>query len=414
MSDTITGKPIFPHTYNLYISGTSPITMTDNVYNNIIQTDNNNITINLPSSATMMDSSSIMFSSGGGVLTIVPYAGDNIEGLTSITVSASGSCILNLHKAVHTWNNIMSSGGGGSSPLPFNTQTVYVSMAGNDTTGTGSITNPYLTITHAMSTITDSLWEKRYVIEVGPGNFADNFSWKAWVYINASTTGTTRLTGNIDINDISWSVPGSHSDERSGAENITFAGTLVLNWTLQPSPFGKFYFWNCNMNNNLLATGENPINQIYIQGGQWFAGITYTGINVSLVGVAGFGGNITCNPSSTSAVLACTGGFLSGNLVLNSTGGTGITASLLEFVVTGTITLTGAGTNLSATNSSLPILNNITIAGGAVLTRLTDTYSINYVPTTPANWNGNPTSLQNALDRISSLLHTLNAGTPIP
>src|ERR1700678_4333281 len=296
---TISGRPAFPHLYVLYISGTVPITLVDNQYTTIIQTDSSNITINLPASSYMMGGGNLNFKSGGGILTLTAYAGDNIEGSSTAHVTADSSCLLTLHKTNHTWNIIYNiSSIGYTGPVPFNSQIIYVNMGGNDTTGNGTLSAPYLTILNAMATITDALWEKRYIIELGPGNWADIFTWKAWVYINGPTNGSARLTGNININDPSWANPGSHSDVRSGAQNLTFVGNLLLDFTTQPSPYGKFYFWNCNMNNVLIANGYNSVNQIIIQGGVWFAGITWSCISVLLTGSICEGGALTCGPSS--------------------------------------------------------------------------------------------------------------------
>lgn len=37
-----------------------------------------------------------------------------------------------------------------------------------------------------------------------------------------------------------------------------------------------------------------------------------------------------------------------------------------------------------------------------------------YTPTVPTYWAGNPTSLTEAVERMASLLYTLNGGNPIP
>jgi hypothetical protein len=221
-------------------------------------------------------------------------------------------------------------------PSADSSQIVYVREGGNDVTGNGTITSPFATITHAMSTITDALWEKRYMIDLGPGNWADNFSWKAWVFIRGSTSIATRLTGTIDINDPSWAIPGSHDDERSGGQDLNFSGTMTLNWTTQPSPYGKFYFWNCNMNNTLVTTGQSPVNQFYAQGGLWFGGINATGTAVTLDGISGQGGTVTLNSSPTQCSLTAFGGGTVGNLILNYTSGTAPTATLIDFPILGT------------------------------------------------------------------------------
>src|SRR5579863_5895558 len=67
--------------------------------------------------------------------------------------------------------------------FPVNSQIVCVDKGGNDTLGNGTSIYPYLTITQAMASITDSAPTKRYVIKVGPGDYTDSFSLKANVAI---------------------------------------------------------------------------------------------------------------------------------------------------------------------------------------------------------------------------------------
>lgn len=308
---------------------------------------------------------------------------------------------------------IINSSGGSSSPG----QIIYVRQNGSDITGNGTIESPYASITHAMSTITDAAWEKRYVIDIGPGNWADNFSWKAWVFCKGNVVQATRLTGSININDPSWSIPGSHSDARAGAQDIAFTGTLTLDWSLNPvSPgvsYGKFYFWNCNVNNNLTMIGINIINQVIYTTGFLFGGMTISGVNVTTDGISGQTGTFLINSAPTQGSLTCFGGGTFGNLTLNYTVGAPISATLIDQPVLGAINISGAQASLSATDSSLPVQSQITLSGGATLTRLTDAYSMAYTPTNPAQWATLPTSLTNAIDRLASAVYVLRGNVPI-
>jgi len=301
-----------------------------------------------------------------------------------------------------THASFLPSSGGGGGPSASATQIVYVRGGGSNITGDGTITKPYASITYAMSTITDALWEKRYMIDLGPGNWADNFSWKAWVFIRGSTTLATRLTGTIDINDPSWAVAGSHSDERSGGLNLNFSGTMTLDFAAVSSLYGKFYFWQCNMNNLLLITGFHPVNQVIAENGFWFSGITVSGCNVTFNAVDGQGGTVTMNSSPTASAFTAYGGGQLGNLVVNYVSDLAPVTTLIDSPVLGNITLSGAGVVLSATNSSLPVQGNIILNGGASLTRLTDAYSLGYSPTVPSNWLVVPNNVTTALDTLAT------------
>src|SRR5271154_2293487 len=61
---------------------------------------------------------------------------------------------------------------------PSSSQIVYVMKGGNDSTGSGNLINPFLTIGHAMSTITTSSSTNPFVIFIGPGIFVENFDIK--------------------------------------------------------------------------------------------------------------------------------------------------------------------------------------------------------------------------------------------
>lgn len=295
-------------------------------------------------------------------------------------------------------------GGGGSGPSAFSTQIVYVRGGGDDMTGDGTILKPYASITHAMSTINDALWEKRYMIDLGPGNWADSFSWRAWVFIRGSYVFATRLTGTIDINDPSWAVPGTHFDQRAGAQDINFSGTVTLNYAAVSSLYGKFYFINCNMNNVLNITGFNPINQCVVEGGIWFGGVTATGVNILWNGVSGQGGTIALNSSTTACSFTGFGGGLIGSMALTYTVGVAPVATLIDCPVLSSVIVTGAGATLQATNSSLPPRGSINVSGGGVLTRLTDAYSLAYTPNVPGNWIGAPDNVADALDQTAARL----------
>lgn len=296
-------------------------------------------------------------------------------------------------------------GAGSEGPLPAISQIVVVRQGGNDLTGDGTLDFPYLTITHAMATITDALYEKRYMIDVGPGIYTDNFSWKAWVFLRGSVIQATKLSGTIDINDPSWAILGTHSDERSGAEDISFTGTVTLNFTSAPSLYGKFYFENCNMDNALVMTAQGPVNQVIIINGLWFGGITSNGGTILTQGLSLQSGAITLNSSSTSLNYGAYGGANNGNLVVSFTTGVAVTAALYDSPVLGTVSVTGASAILQTTSSSLPIKANVTVSGGGSIQLLSDAFGLGYTPTTSANWGITPpTQTQAALDQLAPMI----------
>lgn len=299
--------------------------------------------------------------------------------------------------------------GGGSAPLP--TQVVYVRVGGNDGTGNGTLDAPFLTISHAMSTITDATYDKRYIIDVGPGEHSDSFAIRAWVFLIGAGVLAARLNGNITINDASWAIGGVHSDVRAGIKNCSLRGTVAINFGLgATSPYGKFYFWGCWVNNLVTFTGVSNINQVIIEEGLWFQGIDIVSTVVSTNGWLNQGGIVTLRSGSNPGVIACQGGSNLGALTLLNTGGAAPTSTLLSCPTVGVITA-DSGTTLAATVDSLPQHSAMAVSG--TLTLLSDAYGLAYNPTAPSKWATLPISAQVAIDRLAAAIYLINGSIPI-
>lgn len=79
-------------------------------------------------------------------------------------------------------------------------QIVYVATNGNDSTGDGTYHNPFLTIKHAASTITDSSTNKRYSIKVAPGNYSEDnpITIPAYTMLEGEGKGVVKIIGQND------------------------------------------------------------------------------------------------------------------------------------------------------------------------------------------------------------------------
>jgi len=80
---------------------------------------------------------------------------------------------------------------------------IYVAKNGNDTTGTGSFQNPYLTIKEALANITDNSAVNRYEISVAPGVYSEDnpIQMKPWVAIKGSERPSTSVNAaNVTSN----------------------------------------------------------------------------------------------------------------------------------------------------------------------------------------------------------------------
>jgi len=86
-------------------------------------------------------------------------------------------------------------------------QTVYVAQDGSDSTGRGTVNEPYSTIEYALNQITDSSATKPYLVYINTGDYTEtNLVLKPWIYINGNSSSLT-VTGNVSL-DATWSGGG--------------------------------------------------------------------------------------------------------------------------------------------------------------------------------------------------------------
>ena len=74
-------------------------------------------------------------------------------------------------------------------------QMVYVAKNGNDITGNGFSSNPFLTVQRAINSITDASNSKKYVIEIKTGEYAESLSFKPYVELKGESKETAKITG---------------------------------------------------------------------------------------------------------------------------------------------------------------------------------------------------------------------------
>lgn len=270
---------------------------------------------------------------------------------------------------------------------PSTDQLVYVSKGGNDVTGNGSFGNPYLTIGQALTSITDSSPTKRYVIQVGPGDYPENLILKANIFIKGSGPIATRITGStININDVSWNI--TTADDRSGFQDISINNTATWDFTAQANDTqGKLYFWNIRTGSTWAVTADNAINQLIIQDSQMFGTTTFNGMTVYASGTTWQSGNIVLNSSSLAGVPATFTGVgcnIIGNISATWTSNATVTLNLSTVTMSSTSTLTASGTScvVNASEGSLPILANRTFSSGAILNRIGDYIATGLLSTT--------------------------------
>lgn len=287
-------------------------------------------------------------------------------------------------------------------PLPVLTQTVFVNKSGNDSTGNGSLSSPYLTIAAALASITDATTSKRYVVNVSAGLYAEtSFALKPFVWIEGagqSQAGACRVT--VTGNYVTLAAAFSTGNNRAGIQNIYFSGSTGINIdlvSLASSGSNVFEFSNIGMNGEFLFKANNAADFVDIVTGRIFGNILLQGGNVFFEQVYSAGGAIVANTSGPVALscdfLACS---IAGNSSIYSSSGRTNNFRFIACAIDGTIQADQVTTTVSILgggNASYPTITN----GATVLS------PVLYLPLTPANWAGSPpTTLNQAVDRLAS------------
>lgn len=264
--------------------------------------------------------------------------------------------------------------------VPATDQNYYVSKQGNDTTGNGSIGNPYLTIAKAYAVITDSSPTKRYGITVGPGDYNESLSIKANVFVKGAGPIVTRITGATqNINEATWNVISA--DNRSGFQDISLNGACTWDFTAQAgNDSGKLYFYNVRTSGAWTFTAQNAINQVIVRDTDFFGTWTQSGMNSFISNSTWQSGNIVVNSAAAvgvAATLIVVGGRIAGNITAAWTSNAAVTVNLAGIAIGASTILTasGASCTVNVNDGSLPVLANRSFTSSAILNRINDDFA---------------------------------------
>lgn len=259
---------------------------------------------------------------------------------------------------------------------------IWVSKSGNDTTGNGTFGRPFLTIGKAQTQIgvyADAGPTKRYTIHVGPGDYNENLSLIANVFVKGNGPLSTRLTGTtLNVNNTTWNV--TSADNRSGFMDMAVNPTCTFDFSAQANATdGKLYFWNVRTSGAWTCTANTNITQIVVQDTQFFGAITCIGCNTLLLACTTT--SVTVQSGTTSgqgaATMALAGGRNTGNITATWTANGAVTLNLIGLVPSTTTTLTASGSSCTVNSSadSLPVPANRTFSSSAVLVRINDNFA---------------------------------------
>lgn len=285
----------------------------------------------------------------------------------------------------------------GIGPMPLSNFIVYVQKGGNDTSGNGSLLAPYLTVTHAMTTITNSAPNFPVVISVGPGIFAEpSLKLKGNVFILGGSIESTQLNISssfaLDTGG-SWSTSGLDIGEFASCR-LNSSGTITADFSSVMSTNGRLNLVDVVLTNSLTVIPFAITNSLGVKDSFFPSGtISFTdglfiSINSSLPNLSIVPTIVSQNTriidSSILGVFTCTSAVAFTITIFNS--------QAFGVVFTGPITTTG-------NSDFLP--SSPTLSGGSTFVSINDCVGLKYTPSVSGNWPSIPNSCQQGLDDLA-------------
>ena len=279
----------------------------------------------------------------------------------------------------------------------------YVSQNGSDVTGTGTLQNPWASVTFAMSQITTASVTARFTIWVmGRVTEPAGVVLKPNVFIAGVSPQNSRVSATSWTIDAAWTPAG---DFRTGFVNCTVNGPITLDFNAFSANEGKLYLQGVWVNSALTLTRFSNINQLFCFDSVSFATWTFHGCAVTMQ--ANFlQGNVVFDegPGAGQFTLQSIGDAFLGTLQLTKVAAAGDAATLLNSSVAA---LTVAGTlSVQATMDAIPAAPSL--SGGATIQNLTVPRTAG---TASARWlSGNGTPNGAVLGSVGDLFSRLDGG----
>lgn len=256
-------------------------------------------------------------------------------------------------------------------------QVRYVAKNGDNSTGDGSLSAPYLTVQAAMASITDATSAKLYAIQVEAGDYSETgFTLKPNVFVIGLGTRVTLIDCSDGFSlDAAWQTGGT---KLGGIKACTFTtGTGGIDFDISGGSAAQTVFWieeaalfpsgnfaiegNANGANFNVSDAEISCSSIIIESAQIIGRAARLDANVAITGVSAVDSLLTAYNSDITTLS-----------MLDTAGNA--TATLHSSFV-GTITADGTNSTISATVDSIPVNAQVTLTGGATITYLNSTGS---------------------------------------
>lgn len=226
-------------------------------------------------------------------------------------------------------------------------ETRFVAKTGNDATGDGSISNPFLTIQAAITSVTDESASKPYTIMVLPGTYTSAFLLEPWIYVVGWSQENTVISP-IQANWISAAFAVGTKD--AGIANVTIGSLLTVDFNAVLSAgAASIQLSQITMlgSAGIVVRGRNVSNTFQFQDIQItgsLSDLVIDNITGSLANVALNSNNLTISATDAYGAFVIGGGVSTSGIISVTWTGT-VTANFLYVRLDGTtpfITSTGS------------------------------------------------------------------------
>ena len=359
---------------------------------------------------------------GGGPSISSSYSTTSSYALTSTTSSYASASSNSSYSSTASYSSTSSysttssyiSSVNVSFPPSGSTKTVYVSYDGSDSTGDGTLTRPYASVSKSLQNISDSRTRySGYLIKVGAGLYYENsLELKASVWIEGEAShhnqGATVIylpSGNVTLHP-NWS--NNIVGARGGLSNLFIYANMVFDASGSTGSNTVLELRNITSNGSLYYRGKNNGDGMELHSSRIFGTVTYGGGGNNVINNSTLFGKIIVNP---------TNGFSTAIDVFNSIN-VGISASCEVSGLTTTVVVYGGawagGLTITQKSGSVTVYGYGAFPGGTINTGsgtfgtycYPESRFLNYAPASSSDWNVVPTTIGAALDEIARRLRT--------
>jgi hypothetical protein len=203
---------------------------------------------------------------------------------------------------------------GGLTSTGLSIQTAFVRANGSDTHGNGSREFPYATVQKAFDSIVDASITKRYVIDIGPGEFPDPFNFRPWVAIQGHPNGSG-FQGVTEITAGAGTIGFDPLFAAAGlsllwASNLVLANQLTLDYSLSANQSIQGTFLNVDFNGGFQFIGAGragldnwTLDNCLVYGGGLAQGVQFL---FTIGGTQFLGGTVTIQSAPSAAAVETT------------------------------------------------------------------------------------------------------------